>query len=140
MSETLTMYELGYHLDPALDEAAAAQNRTAVEKLATDKGATIVISKEPERTRLSYPINHQRASYFGYFRFTLENKDGLAEIDEELKLNPAVIRSVLLKIEPESEKRAPRVRPTMEKKATPATPAQPNAVLDEQIENVLGNI
>jgi len=83
MSETLTMYELGDHLDPALDEPAAAQQRIVIEKLATDKGATIVISKEPERTRLSYPINHQRASYFGYFRFTLENKDGLAEMDEE---------------------------------------------------------
>ena len=91
----LTVYSLACHSNDRLLETqiAAFNPRQAV---LTDRAAY-------ERLKGRYQGDTE----------ILYGEDGLAEMDEELKLNPAVIRSVLLKIEPESEKRAPRIKPTM---------------------------
>ncbi len=152
MPETVPQYELAYHLKPELEETRVAQLRTELEQLLTANGATIQFSKEPEKTRLSYPIAHQRQSFFGYTQFTLENTEALAAADEHLRLNPDVIRHVLLKVEPESEKikaaralagqreQARRIRQRAE--VTPQTPAQPAnpEEMEKQLEEIISGL
>src|ERR1700733_1388274 len=94
------IYELAYHLDGNLDEATLQAGRNELEQLLTSHNATIVVTKEPEKARLSYEIRHERTSFFGYFHFTIEDRQQLGTIDEQLRLNTHLIRYVMLKVEP----------------------------------------
>jgi len=92
------LYELAYHIEPEVEDTQIASLKEELEKLVTAQGGTIVFSKEPDRTRLSYPIKHERMSFFGYLHFTIENKDGIAHIDEQLRLNNHVMRHLIVKL------------------------------------------
>jgi small subunit ribosomal protein S6 len=93
------LYELAYHIEPTVQEDQLMPLKDELEKLVTDQGGTIVFSKEPERSRLSYPIHNERMSYFGYVHFNVADKDSIAHIDEQLRLNNHVMRHLLIKID-----------------------------------------
>ncbi|MDP2648177.1 MAG: 30S ribosomal protein S6 [Candidatus Yanofskybacteria bacterium] len=105
MPDIKNNYELGYHLNQNIEEARVSQLREELEKLLTNNGAVVVFSKEPEKTRLSYEIKHERASYFGFIQFSLENKEALAAIDEQLRLNNSLLRYIVLIVEPVKAKK-----------------------------------
>ncbi len=92
------LYELAYHIEPEVQEDQLVPMKDELEKLVTDKGGVIVFSKEPERSRLSYPIRNERMSYFGYIHFNIADKDALAHIDEQLRLNTHIMRHLLIKV------------------------------------------
>lgn len=100
MPDTKNNYELGYHLNQNIEEAHVSQLREELEKLLANNGAIVVFSKEPEKTRLSYEIKHERASYFGFIQFSLDNKEALAAISEQLRLNNNLLRYIVLAVEP----------------------------------------
>jgi len=93
------LYELAYHIEPEVQEDQLTPLKEELEKLVTDTGGTIVFSKEPERSRLSYPIRNERMSYFGFAHFTVEDNDSIAHIDEQLRLNNHVMRHLIIKID-----------------------------------------
>ena len=97
-------YELAFHLNSNLAEAEVVQAKESFENLITNNGGTISFAKVPEKARLSYPINHQRASYFGYVQFSLEDTTKLAVMEEELRLNNSIIRYLILKLESDAQR------------------------------------
>ena len=99
-------YELAFHITPNLEEADVQKTRQELEKYVTSHGGIISFAKDPERIRLAYPINHHLNTFFGYFNFNLESPEGLDQIKDEMKLNPNIIRFLILKHE---------VRPKLEK-------------------------
>jgi ribosomal protein S6 len=124
MSDSPKMYELAYHLDANLEESQVPQMREELEKLVTSHGGMISFSKEPEKGRLSYEINHSRNSYFGYFQFSMPTGEHLAAIDEQLRLNSHIIRHLMIKYEtPSPTQRVPR--PATDKAAAPKTKKAP---------------
>lgn len=147
MSEIVQIYELAYHLDPKLEESAALEMRQELEQLLASKGASLVFTREPEKTKLSYEINHQRSSYFGYFHFSITDKEQLAIIDEQLRLNKKIIRSIILKLDPPSKKKLkPRSLAGQQKaqeraaKKAEGVTSEPNPEMEKQIEEVMGKI
>lgn len=93
------LYELAYHIEPEVPSEQLMPLKEELEKLVTANSGSIVYAKEPERTKLSYPIRHERMSYFGYMHFNVADKDGIARIDEQLRLNNHVMRHLLIKID-----------------------------------------
>ncbi|MBX4211458.1 MAG: 30S ribosomal protein S6 [Candidatus Yanofskybacteria bacterium] len=103
MSDVQT-YELAYHVNPNLEAARVTEIKNELEKMVTDNGGAISFSKEPEKTHLSYEIQHERSSYFGFIQFSLSNKDVLMGMDEQLRLHNDILRYIVLKTEPESKR------------------------------------
>ncbi|OGM96772.1 MAG: 30S ribosomal protein S6 [Candidatus Yanofskybacteria bacterium RIFCSPHIGHO2_01_FULL_39_44] len=90
-------YELAFHISPTLDEADVQKTRQDLEKYITSHGGAVSFVKDPERIRLAYPINHQLNTFFGFFNFNLESPEAVQQIRDELRLNPNVVRFLILK-------------------------------------------
>jgi len=143
-------YEVAFHINPNVEEPKVAQIKTTLEELILAKGGTITFSKVPERTRLSYAIKHQRASFFGYIHFSLADKDGLLALDESLRLNFEILRYIILKLETDAQKqkaitRAAQQKERMERRAKqmqqqPVAEKKDSKEMEKQLEDVIGNL
>ncbi len=146
-------YEFAYHITTQLDEAKVPAIQQEVEALIAKHGGVITFSQQPELKKLSYEIKHQRQSYFAWVQFTAENGELLPELDEWARLHPEVLRHVVLKLESESDKRAIKQAEHLERKAAKAakegaavkkttteTKAEDTGKLEQQIEDVIGNL
>ncbi len=95
----LNVYEGMFILDSgrfARDpEGIAAQ----VNKLVTDAGGEILVSRQWEERRLAYPINGQRKGLYWLMYFRLDSLN-LAELNRQFSLFDANIRNLFIKIDP----------------------------------------
>lgn len=128
-------YEIGFHLIPELDEGEVKKAVEELDALITSREGLITFTKEPQKFKLAYPIDHKLTSYFGFINFTAP-KDSLTEMQKELKLNNKVLRYVIVKKE---EKATPEVKaqPRLQKIETPAS--EPTEV-DKQLEEIIENL
>ncbi|MBI2674514.1 MAG: 30S ribosomal protein S6 [Candidatus Yanofskybacteria bacterium] len=138
------IYELAFHVNPDLEEAQTRQLAQNIESYITSAGGVVSFKKEPEKTRLSYPIKHKNQAYFGYVHFNLDNKEGMAIIDEQMRLNNDILRHLTVKVPADTGKvkfrfkpQKPRVAP--EKPAEKPTPEQ-SKELDKELEDIIGNL
>ncbi len=97
-------YELAFHLDPNLEEANVSQIKEDIEKTINSNGGSVSFSKEPEKTRLSYPVKDNTTAYFGYMHFSIDDSENLKQVDEHMKRSPSVLRYLLLKFEADTQK------------------------------------
>jgi ribosomal protein S6 len=116
-----------------------------LEKLITSHTGTIALAKEPEKARLSYPIKHERTSFFGWFQFRVEDREQLAAIDEQMRLHHEVIRHIILKVEPTVNKKAKARSITgqqrdQERKVRKAPVTSVNPELEKQLEDVISGL
>jgi len=138
------VYELAYHLSPDFEETQVKQTTQSIENYITSNGGVVSFKKEPERTRLSYPINHNKQAYFGYVHFSLDNKEGLATIDEQMRLNNDVLRHLTVKVPADMGKPKFRFKP-QKSRITPETPIikptpEQSKELDKELEDIIGNL
>ncbi len=146
-------YEFAYHLTTQMDEAAVPAIQQEVEALIQKHGGVITFSQQPERKKLSYAINHQTQSFFAWLQFSTDSDTLLPELDEWARLHPEVLRHVTLKLEAESDKRALKQAEHLERKAAKAAKegaavkktttekkAEDTGKLEQQIEDVIGNL
>ena len=80
MSRDKISYELAFHLNPDLEETQVKELAQNIESYITSSGGIISFKKDPEKVRLSYPIQHKRQAYFGYIQFSIEKKEGLSRL------------------------------------------------------------
>jgi ribosomal protein S6 len=146
-------YEFAYHLTAIVDEAKVPSIHQEVEALIQKHGGVITSSQQPERRKLSYAIKHQTQSFFAWVQFVTDSDTLLPELDEWARLHTEILRHVILKLEPESDKRALKQAEHLERKAAKVaregsatkksvseTPAQDSGKLEQQIEDVIGNL
>jgi len=140
-----TNYELAFHLNPNLEEAKIREIKQNIESIiATNKGV-ISYSKEPEKIRLSYEIKHVGNSYFGYIQFNLSEAQALEELNEQLKLNPDVLRYLLIKLPSDLQKKQSmlkqiKMKERQEKRAQAKAVAPKtgeNKELDKKLEEII---
>ena len=138
------IYELAFHLNPDMEETQARQLAQNIENYITSAGGVVSFKKEPERTRLSYPIKHNQQAYFGYVHFNLDNKEGLATIDEQMRFNNDILRYLTVKVPADTSKVKFRFKPQKPKTVTekPAEPKTPEETkeLEKQLEDIIGNL
>src|SRR3989338_1078229 len=142
MADRSHNYELAYHINPDTDEASLTAARQHLERDLNGIGAVITFTKEPEKTRLSYPIGHSQSSFFGYFNFTLQNGEGLNSLDGQIKLMPEVMRYLILKLPanaPKSKTQTRQYRPhdRLNKKPVPKATEQETKEMEKQLEDVI---
>ncbi|HXV26417.1 MAG TPA: 30S ribosomal protein S6 [Candidatus Paceibacterota bacterium] len=147
--ELRTEYELGYHVTTNVDEGRELAVKEELEKWVAEAGGNLMISQAPERRRLSYPINHQRQAFFGWMQFSLEDRSGLAGLDEHLRHQPDILRYVILRLEPETDKRTEALAQVRERKAKEAAAkprpteekrAEDAGKLEQQVEEAIENL
>src|SRR5690348_5739586 len=150
MTDIRRNYELAFHINPNLDEARIAEiSNELKEQLAKGK-ATVTFAKEPERQRLSYAIKHNDNSYFGYIQFNIDPEtagtEGLAGVEEYIKLNNDILRSVILRLPSDAKKsqaleRQMKAKERLEKRAQAqaknAPQAPTNEKLDQEVEDII---
>ena len=81
-----------YARDP---EGVAAQ----VNKLVTDAGGEILVSRQWEERRLAYPIKGQRKGLYWLMYFRLDSAN-LADLNRQFSLYDVNIRNLFIKIDP----------------------------------------
>lgn len=101
-------------------------------------GATVTFAKEPERQRLSYDIKHNAGSFFGYLQFNMPTGEeggpglpaqtGLAGVEEYIKLNNDILRSLIIRLPSDAQKsqaleRQMKAKERLEKRAQAVTKA-----------------
>ncbi len=142
-----TNYELAFHLNPNLEEVKALEIKQGIESIITSNKGVISYSKEPEKIRLSYEIRHNRNSYFSYIQFNLSESTALDELNEQLKLNPEVLRYLIIKLPSDLQKKQSmlkqiKMKERQEKRAqakaiTPAEPKKESKELDKKLEEII---
>ena len=145
-------YELAFHINSNLDEADVQKARQEIDKTLTSNGGVISFAKDPEKIRLAYPINHQLNAFFGFFNFNLESPDeSILKIRDELRLNPNILRFLILKhkVEPKidkdelvrkmaaAEKRKMKAVKDAEKSTKGETPKADEKEIDEKLEEII---
>ena len=144
---TQTNYELAFHLNPNLEEAKVSEIKQSIENIITSNKGVISYSKEPEKIRLSYEIKHVGNSFFGYIQFNLSESQALDELNEQLKLNPEVLRYLIIKLPSDLQKKQSmlkqiKMRERQEKRAqakaaAPAEPKKDSKELDKKLEEII---
>ena len=145
LEQKIENYELGFHLLPELEEGKIAEKTQEIEEMIAKLGGSVVNSRQPKKQHLSYPIDHQRYSYFGVISFKLP-AIASDQLRDNLKLEETVLRSLILKVK-ENQK---VLRTIKDQSAKPRirthTPTKPDAkpkeeikpeVMEKQIEEVI---
>ena len=120
MSDVRRNYELAFHINQNLEESRIMSIADELKEKLVKGGATVTFAKEPERQRLSYEIKHNAGSFFGYLQFNMPTGEddisglpagqaGLAGVEEYIKLNNDILRSLILRLPSDAQKRAKAV-------------------------------
>lgn len=141
-------YELGFHMMPDLDEAELKSGSEQIESILKNFGGNILSIKEARRTRLSYPIDHKTAAYFGTIDFESE-PELIEKLKQELRLQEKILRFIILKHEKDEQvlgavtrvRRKPKaiVAPAVEK-TMPKEEEVKQKEIEKQIEEVIEKI
>ncbi len=111
-------YELMVILDPELEERTVAPSLDKFLNVIRTDGGTVDNVDIWGRRRLAYEINKKTEGIYAVVDFT-SSPDASAELDRQLKLNEAVMRTKLLRKE-HAVAIASHARATVEKRAAKA--------------------
>jgi ribosomal protein S6 len=113
VKNTTPVYEVGFHLVPALDEAGVLAAVAAIHKMLGD--AEIISETAPQRMALAYVIERATQgkrdkyseAYFGFIKFATP-RENIPGIEEALRANREVLRYLLVATVREDMTQAPR--------------------------------
>ena len=147
---TQTNYELAFHLNPNLEETKVREIKQNIENIITSNKGVISYAKDPEKIRLSYEIKHHGNSFFSYIQFNLSEAQALDELNEQLKLNPDVLRHLIIKLPSDLQKKQSMLKQikmkerqekrAQTKSATQGEPKQESKELDKKLEELIGGL
>ena len=108
------LYEIGYLLDPAFSADLVAET-VKIKDVITRLGGAISYEDSPKMKDLAYTVmkpdqgkyKRYNNAYFGYIRFNIEKKDAEA-LSNAVKKIDSIIRFIVIKIEKEIPRSAPR--------------------------------
>ena len=95
-AEDLNFYEVGFLLDPKLNEIETGQEVSKVEKVISGFGGTMVEESWPKRLKLAYPIKGNESAYFGYLLFEAP-AESINGILGKLKPEKNILRFLILR-------------------------------------------
>ncbi len=143
-SERARLYEVGFQIAPTLGEdgvrGAAAKIKSLIQKV----GGEVVSEGEPRQVRLAYTIRKEiegkyqkfDTAFFGHFKFEAE-PEALAELNDELARDVAVIRHIVVQTVPDTEKTTAALAAELreaEKKRREASREESDEVADKPAE------
>lgn len=116
-------YELTYLISPDLNETEAREiQRKAVEEIVSQEGK-ILITLEPQKIGLCYPVEKKREAYLATIEFELKPQP-IVTLQQKIKEMKQIIRFLLIKRRRFAEKKTAVEKPiTDELKIKPETEA-----------------
>ena len=140
-------YELGFILNPEVNEDQTRTILDRVEQVVTTHGGQVVKVNQWGRRRLGYPIQHHRDGLYVFIDMIL-TPDSVIELDRTLKVSEEVLRHLIKRRDPktvqkEREEREARAAAAAiapapvaqnveaEQSEQPETPVDNDAVNDE---------
>lgn len=93
-------YELMVVLTPELDEAGVTAATERLTTLVSGRGGEVVDVQSWGRRRLAYPIQKHRDGYYAVAKLKLA-PEAAEPLDRSLRLNEAVIRHLLVRLDEE---------------------------------------
>jgi small subunit ribosomal protein S6 len=123
-------YELMVILDPEIDERTVAPSLDKFLNVVRNDGGTIDKVDVWGRRRLAYEINKKSEGIYAVVDFTA-NADATAELDRQLKLSEAVMRTKVLRAEDAIAQVATAAKLAEEKAARKAANPKAAAAKDE---------
>ena len=149
------IYELGYHIVPAVSEEEAPREAAAIKEFIKEQGGTVISEELPKHMELAYTMYRTEngkkdkfdTSHFGGIKFEI-NPDSLVKIKEVLDMNRNILRHIIFKTVKENthaEVRLPQVRVDRKQSVAPkATPKKEEVgvpvsekALDESIKEIV---
>lgn len=99
-----TVYEVGYHIVPAVSPETLPKEVDAIKAFLEKQGATVISEESPKTRVLAYPmvkvVGQNRHTYdtahFGWIKFEAP-KDAAAEVEKFFQANEKVLRHLLIK-------------------------------------------
>lgn len=117
-------YELGFILNPEVNEEQTRSILDRVEQIVANHGGQIVKVNQWGRRRLSYPIEHHRDGYYVFIDMIL-TPETVAELDRSLKVSEEVLRHLMKRRDAKAVQKEREAREAREAaaaaEATPAT-------------------
>ena len=92
----MRQYEMMIILDPSLEERTVQPSLDQFLRVVTSAGGTVDKVDVWGRRRLSYEINHKSEGIYTVVELTAE-PDAVKELDRQLNLNEAVMRTKILR-------------------------------------------
>jgi ribosomal protein S6 len=134
--KTIT-YELAYLL-------RLGESESIIESAMKNAGVTVTLKGPINQINLAYTIAKQDTALFGFYQMTLPSGEAVKQIEDALRHNEAVIRSLIVKL-PKKKAVAPGKERIMktdagDKKIAPAIgniDALSNEKLEETLEEIL---
>jgi ribosomal protein S6 len=110
-SERARLYEVGFQIAPTLGEDGVRGASEKIKSLIQKVGGEVVSHGEPRQVRLAYTIRKEiegkyqkfDTAFFGFYKFEAE-PEALAELNDELARDAAVIRHIVVQTVPDTEK------------------------------------
>lgn len=104
------LYELGFHLNPAINSDQISSKIDEIKNVLTKNGGEIVKEGEPESMQLAYEITKNIAgknerfttSTFSWIKFNATS-ESIESIKEEIDTNDEIIRSLITKTTDDEE-------------------------------------
>ncbi|HEX7737233.1 MAG TPA: 30S ribosomal protein S6 [Ktedonobacteraceae bacterium] len=132
-------YELGFILNPEVNEEQTRAILERVEQIATNFGGQVVRVNQWGRRRLAYPIEHHRDGFYVFVDMIL-TPETVRELDRTLKVSEEVIRHLIKLRDPKTvqKEREARANAAAQAAAAPEGEAPAEESTEEQQEVVAG--
>ena len=109
-TQDVKLYELGFHLDPAITDDKVSSKIEEVKAVLIKNGSEIVKEGEPQAMKLAYEIIKPIAgknirfnnSTFSWIKFNATT-EGIETIKEEIDADDQIVRSLIVKTEDDEE-------------------------------------
>ena len=95
--ETMKKYEIMYILKANLDEGTRTQVIAKMHDILTKNGAKITNVEEWGLRDLAYPINKENKGYYVVIKVSADDVVGINEFERLNKINPNVVRFLIVK-------------------------------------------
>lgn len=132
------LYELTYFLSPELNESDILTCTGKIKKIIGEAGGNITAEVPIQKKQIGQPIKKFTFGYFGIFYFQIE-PTGIEELKNNLKLEPKILRYMIIAKKPVSaakEKPALKTAKKPKSAGAPAPTEKPAAAPTAKIEKM----
>ncbi|NQV93199.1 30S ribosomal protein S6 [Candidatus Kaiserbacteria bacterium] len=123
------VYELGFHIVPAISEEEAPKEALAIKEFIKENGGVVISEEDPKHVELAYAMYRTESgkkekfetAHFGGIKFEID-PIGIAKLKEVLDINRNILRHIIFRTVKENthaEVRLPQVRVERKHISTP---------------------
>ncbi len=127
----MPLYELGVILDPEVNPDEENEVLERLEKLIAEPGGSVLDKDAWGRRQLAYPIRKKSHGIYHFWKVDMP-QSGMPALQFELRMNDHIVRSLMLNMDRELERKRKRERLDKVKLAKKAAKQEAAAASDDE--------